>query len=130
MSLRSRFANRHKRKDWNPNLILTQGATMHDTDKAPPDAPTPAQFVTSPLAFLHPPGFEVAGFLIVAIDKQGHPFTNCPPDPSLALHLAQIGTQYAIRQGIAALQSKHPKSPILVAPAGAIPPWNGPAGRG
>lgn len=99
---------------------------MHDTDKLPvaetPQATPPLE--QRPLIFTCPHTFEVSGYLIVAIDKHGQPFTNTPPDLSLALHLAQIAVQYTTRQAIMALQAKEPRSSIMAPPPGlTIPPW-------
>lgn len=97
---------------------------MHDTDKAPDVQKEPPALVQKSIIFTCPPGFEVGGYLIVAIDKQGQPFTNVPPDVSLGLHLAQIAVQYATRQAINAIQAKEQRSNIVAPPPGlTIPPY-------
>lgn len=98
---------------------------MHDTDNAPPDVPAqPAPLVQQSLIFTCPAGFEVGGYMIVAIDAQGQPFTNAPPDVSLALHLAQIAVSYTTRRAITSIQAKESRSTIVAPPSGlTIPPW-------
>jgi hypothetical protein len=139
MSVRSRFANRHKRQDWPlvRHLIHTGDATMlHDTDREPgPESQPnqPAQLVTTRMGFQHPPGFEPAAFLIIGLTKEGQPFINMPHEhPHLCLHMATILLEKASELAVRTMQASHLKqSPILQVPPGTqLPPFRWPAGRG
>ena len=85
-----------------------------------------------PMAFLCPPGFEPAAFLITAINQSGQSYTNAPIEqPHLTLHLATLALNFASQLAVKCMQTARQKeSPILQMPAGSIPPWDGPAGRG
>jgi hypothetical protein len=117
--------------------LQQKGLTMlRDTDKsepvadlaAVPNEPTALQQVS--LTFLCPPGFEPAAFLITAINKNGQPYTNAPTtQPHLVLHLATLAMNFASQVAIASMQRPIAKSAIITAPAGSVPPWNGPEGR-
>jgi len=86
---------------------------------------------TIQMGFLCPHGFEPAAFMIVAIDRQGKHFTNAPPQEALALRLGTIAIDYVSQRAVLKMQAEAlKKSPIITAPAGSIPPFPGPAGRG
>ena len=81
------------------------------------------QLQQTQMGFLHPPGFEVAAFLIVAIDKNGQPYTNAPPHTAVALRLATLAMDFASQKAIVHMQkSDTEQSRIVAAPAGAVPP--------
>lgn len=99
---------------------------MHDTDK-PTEPVTMAQ---TPVLFSHPQGFQIGTVLAIAIDPKGPCFINIPPDPSMALHLLNELTQYIVKNSIRVIEGSKKQSSLIVAPAGSLPPWDGPAGRG
>jgi hypothetical protein len=104
--------------------------TMAEIGETPAIAAEPKLQQTQ-MGFLHPPGFEVAAFLIVAIDKNGQPYTNAPPHTAVALRLATLAMDFASQKAIVHMQkSDTEQSRIVTAPAGAVPPWIGRAGRG
>lgn len=89
------------------------------------------QLQQTQMGFLHPPGFEVAAFLIVAIDRNGQPYTNAPPHTAVALRLATLAMDFASQKAIVHMQkSDQEQSRIVTAPAGTVPPWIGRTGRG
>ena len=101
---------------------------LQDADKQTEENPA-SKTLTG--AFACPPDFEPEFFLIVALDKEGRHFTNTPAQPPLALRLATIGIDFAAKQSITSmLQRDGAKSNIVVAPAGSVPTFPGPAGRG
>ena len=96
-------------------------------DARPADPP----FEQITMTFLCPPGFEPAAFLITALDKEGRSFTNAPTDqPALSLRLATVALDFASQHAIVHIQAEKMKSPIVHAPAGSVPTWPGPEGRG
>ena len=100
------------------------------TDEAGQEAPRP--LTEMKIGFLHPPGFEPAAFLVVAIDKNGNSFTNAPTDyPAVMLRLGTIGLDFVSQRAVLHMQAvDRAKSPILQVPAGMeLPPFRGPAGR-
>lgn len=105
--------------------LVEQGDLMQDDG-----APKP-EFEQIPITFLCPPGFEPAAFLITALDKEGRSFTNAPTDqPELSLRLATVAMDFASQHAIVHIQAEKMKSPIVHAPAGSVPTWPGPEGRG
>ena len=102
--------------------------TMSQGDEQTPAEPKLQQ---TQMGFLHPPGFEVAAFLIVAIDKNGQPYTNAPPHTAVALRLATLAMDFASQKAIVHMQkTDQDRSRIVTAPAGTVPPWIGREGRG
>lgn len=89
------------------------------------------EFQQITVTYLCPPGFEPAAFLITALDKEGRSFTNAPTDqPAVALRLATVAMDFASQHAISAMQSRRERSAIIRAPAGSIPTFPGPEGRG
>ena len=127
MSVKSRFANRHKRKDWDQvKDLIKLGGSMQDIDK-------PKELDTMPIGFLHPPGFKPAVFMVIAISAEGVPCYNMPVDqPHVCLHLATLGLAEASKRAVQHMQAVSQKqSPIVAVPPGMqIPTWNGRPGRG
>lgn len=84
------------------------------------------------IAFVCPPGFEPAAFLIVALNKQGQSYTNAPIEqPALALRLGTVALDFVSQHAVVHIQREQMKqSPIIQAAAGSIPTWRGPEGRG
>lgn len=104
---------------------------VHDTDKPKIDEAEVPKMKTIQVGFNCPPGFEPACFIITAMDKNGNPFTNAPAQPNLALHLARLAIDFATERAVRFMQGEMKRPPsIITAPAGSIPPWEGPAGRG
>ncbi len=101
------------------------------TDEAGQETPRP--LTEMQIGFLHPPGFEPAAFLVVAIDKNGNSFTNAPTDhPALMLRLGTVGLDFVSQRAVLHMQAvAQAKSPIVQVPAGmSFPPFPGPVGRG
>lgn len=135
MAFKIRLATKRKRKDFHAYLNRMQealhrgGPMLQDADKQS-DEQKPAS-KTIQVGFVCPEGFEPAAFFVVAMDKEGRDFINTTNQPNVALHLATIGLQFASKQAITHMQrEQQEKSRIVVAPAGSIPTFQGPAGRG
>jgi hypothetical protein len=107
---------------------------MYDSDKPEPEeAAEPVKLVTTAMGFQHQPGFEAAAYLIIGMDKDGQTCINMPNlQPHLCLHLATMALQKASQLAVLTLQQAILKEQnrVVVAPAGAMPPWNGLSGRG
>ena len=102
---------------------------LQDTDKQTDEAKPASK--TIQVGFVCPEGFEPAAFFVVAMDKEGRDFINTTNQPNVALHLATIGLQFASKQAITHMQrEQQERSRIVVAPAGSVPSFPGPAGRG
>lgn len=148
MPFKLRLKTNQKKKQWAQymrvvgqrvqvaRMLQLQSTTVEDTmaeTMSHGDEQTPAEpkLQQTQMGFLHPPGFEVAAFLIVAIDKNGQPYTNAPPHTAVALRLATLAMDFASQKAIVHMQkSDTEQSRIVTAPAGAVPPWIGRAGRG
>ena len=99
---------------------------IQDTDKMQTDeASSPEQAMQQiPIAFVCPPGFQPAAFMIVAIDQHGKHYTNAPVQiPHLALRLGTIGLDFVSQQAVMHIQEGlKKKSPIIQPPSGLVLP--------
>src|SRR3972149_1816735 len=77
------------------------GVMIKDADKI--QTPT---LRSIPMAFLCPPGFEPAAFLITAINQSGQSYTNAPIEqPHLTLHLATLALNFASQLAVKCMQT-------------------------
>lgn len=137
MAFKIRLATKQRRKNYHAYLQRMQeaihrgGVMLQDSDKKPKIDEAAPSSKTVQVGFVCPEAFEPAAFFVVAIDREGREFINTTPQPAVALHLATLGLQFASKQAINHIQREMAeKSRIIVAPAGSVPTFTGPAGRG
>ncbi len=121
---------RKKPAEYDKHLQLLERGLMGDVVDIH-GKPNP-EFEQITMTFLCPPGFAPAAFLITAMNKEGQSFTNAPTEqPALALRLATLSMDFASQHAIVHIQAEKMKAPLIQrVPAGSVPTFPGPEGRG